>query len=173
MTSSPAFRTSTSSRSSLQLLACLGVLASVALAGCDAADLHDVVDGVHKPAPDPKPVPPPDQDPCAVVRCKAGTQCVVLESYPPQARCVEVPTPPPSGSDCKTDEDCSLVANYCGSCSCDALPRGKNGGVTCSDPVQCLRDPCSGDRAVCQAGTCVAAGVVATSPAPTTAPPTK
>jgi hypothetical protein len=98
-------------------------------------------------------------DGCALVKCAAGTHCVLEQvaciqaPCPPQPTCVKDPTP---GTQCSVNEDCRLFDNYCGGCACDALP------VKASDPkcdkgmVQCLVQPCRNKTAVCSSGMCVA-----------------
>lgn len=89
-------------------------------------------------------------DPCAAARCGAGTRCVAKDgvaSCEPEA--------------CKTDADCALVDDYCGGCTCRALPRGTT-LPRCANTVQCFRQPCSGFKATCRAGACEATSGEAT-----------
>lgn len=127
------------------------------------------------------------KDPCATVRCAAGTHCqargqraecvpdeqpvvtcasvlcivgTVCEDTPSGPRCV------PVQAECSQDSDCRLEDNYCGGCNCLALASGEQ-GPTCSDPVQCFAAPCavSGNVAACVNGQCTAV------PAPTSGEP--
>jgi len=84
-------------------------------------------------------------DPCAAVRCAAGTMCVVKDG---SAAC--------EAQACRTDADCALVDDYCGGCNCRAALRGAP-APQCGNPVQCFRQPCSGSVARCREGACVAA----------------
>ena len=59
------------------------------------------------------------------------------------------------GGQCKSTADCRLVDDYCGGCNCLALGPGQS-APKCSDPVQCLRQPCGGMTAACVSGSCVA-----------------
>ena len=62
-------------------------------------------------------------NPCAAILCPANSQCVVAESFPPQARCVPI-TPPDPG-----DDPCARVRCAKGT-HCEARP------------VTCVRAPC-------------------------------
>lgn len=86
------------------------------------------------------------RDPCAVVRCMAGTHCVAKGR---NASCV------PDAAACTTDADCRLFDNYCDGCACQALPVGAPDPVCTGTQVQCFAQPCAGKTATCQAGTCV------------------
>jgi hypothetical protein len=55
---------------------------------------------------------------------------------------------------CSTDADCQLVDDYCGGCACDALTIWQSPS-SCTNPVQCFREPCGGLTAHCVSGTCV------------------
>ena len=116
------------------------------------------------------------RDPCATVRCAAGTHCerrgqrascvpdepvltcasvlcivgTVCEETPSGPRCVAQP------SECSSDSDCRLEDNYCGGCNCLALATNES-GPTCSEPVQCFAAPCqvTSDTAACVDGQCV------------------
>src|SRR5206468_9592221 len=61
---------------------------------------------------------------------------------------------PAPGNECKTDTDCQLVDDYCGGCHCLALAPGEK-APTCTDPVQCLAEPCRLKTAACSNGNCV------------------
>src|SRR5262249_39640315 len=67
-------------------------------------------------------------DPCAAVRCAAGTHCVAKDG---SASCVA------DAGGCATDADCKAVADYCGGCSCLALGV-KDPAPECPTPVQCF-----------------------------------
>jgi hypothetical protein len=56
----------------------------------------------------------PQPNPCAAALCPAGTMCVVLETYPPQARCVGGETPCATSSDCGAGLVCSTELGACG-----------------------------------------------------------
>ena len=53
-------------------------------------------------------------DPCALVRCRAGTQCEVHDGRPVCVR----PAPEP---ECSSDKECRTFSNYCEGCACLAL----------------------------------------------------
>lgn len=89
-------------------------------------------------------------NPCALVRCRAGTQCEVQDG-----RAVCVPTPAP---ECTSDKECRTFSNYCGGCSCQALDDGEVDPVCKGDIVACLIDPCLNTKAACVRGECVLSG---------------
>jgi len=84
-------------------------------------------------------------DPCAAVRCAAGTHC---ESRGRRASCVA------DRQNCQNDADCRLVDNYCDGCACEALSATSPDPVCSGTIVACFRQPCGGLVAVCQSGTC-------------------
>lgn len=90
------------------------------------------------------------RDACAAIRCRDGFLCEEQDGRPV---CVAVPPPPA----CQTDDDCSLIANYCGGCNCNAVPSGESEPKCDEGEVACLVWPCLGLQASCQAGTCVVA----------------
>ncbi|WP_437678105.1 hypothetical protein [Sorangium sp. So ce131] len=90
------------------------------------------------------------RDACSAVRCRDGFVCEAQNGIP---ACVPAPPPPV----CETDADCSLVANYCGGCNCDAVPSGEPAPKCTEGEVACLVWPCQGLAASCQAGRCVIA----------------
>jgi len=118
------------------------------------------------------------KDPCATVRCAAGTHC---KAHGQQAACVPDDPPAitcasvlcaagtvceesPSGprcvaptAECTTDADCHLEDNYCGGCNCIALATNEQ-GPTCSNPVNCFAAPCAvtSNVAACVKGQCTA-----------------
>ncbi len=118
-----------------------------------AGDLDDAEEGVLSAQADAIVGIPRGRDACAGVRCKDGFLCETQGGSP-----VCVAAPPPA---CQSDADCSLVANYCGGCNCNAVPTGES--EIASEPkclegeVACLVWPCLGLQASCQAGTCVVA----------------
>jgi hypothetical protein len=90
-----------------------------------------------------------DQDlrknnPCMTVRCSAGMHC---EAQGKQAGCV--------ADTCKGDADCRLFDNYCGGCSCDVLISTVSDPVCTSAFVNCFAQPCRGQVARCDHGTCM------------------
>ncbi|WP_437725799.1 hypothetical protein [Sorangium sp. So ce861] len=89
-------------------------------------------------------------DACAAVRCKDGFVCEAQNGSP-----VCVAAPPP---ECQTDDDCSLVASYCGDCTCNAVPSGEVEPKCVEGEVACAVWPCLGLTASCRAGTCVVGG---------------
>lgn len=93
-------------------------------------------------------------DGCALVRCRAGTQCEVQHGRP-----VCVPTPPKP--ECRSDKECRLFSNYCEGCQCMALSIYETNPVCNGDIVACFVDPCRGADAQCVKGQCVLAGPVA------------
>ncbi len=101
---------------------------------------------------------------CGSTVCKAGQVCE------PGAKCPRFdpsdphpcdPIPPscvdaPKKGACKSDADCRLFDDYCTGCDCRALSSSEK-NPTCSGPgVRCLREPCGGLSAHCDAGKCVA-----------------
>jgi hypothetical protein len=91
-------------------------------------------------------------NPCALVRCRAGTQCEVQQGH-----AVCVPTPP----ECTSDKECRLFSNYCDGCQCLALSTGEPDPVCKGNVVACLIDPCRGAEAQCIRGQCVLGGAAA------------
>lgn len=84
-------------------------------------------------------------DPCATVRCAAGTHC---ESKGRRAECVA------DVQACRTDADCRLFDNYCDGCACNALSTTSPDPVCTGTTVACFAQPCMGKTAVCKAGVC-------------------
>jgi hypothetical protein len=119
----------------MKAMALVGILSTVALVGCGGGQPEGTTEQEIRP------------DPCATVRCAAGTHCVAKGH---RASCV------PDEQTCRTDADCRLFDNYCDGCACDAL------NVSSPDPfcggtlVECFREPCGGLVAACQGGKCVA-----------------
>lgn len=64
----------------------------------------------------------------------------------------------PARASCTTDSDCRLVSDYCGGCACRSLATAEPDPTCKGTVVQCFVDPCRGRLAVCQSGTCAAAG---------------
>jgi hypothetical protein len=93
-------------------------------------------------------------NPCALVRCRAGTQCEVQQGH---ALCVPVPPP----AECASDKDCRLFSNYCDGCECLALSVSEPNPICKGDIVACFVDPCRGAEASCVAGQCVLGGAAA------------
>ena len=125
--------------------------ATVKCASGTHCESHDVQ---CKKAPSPPVAECVPNDPCMTVKCAAGTHC---ESH--QVECITAPCPPiagcyPDAAQCKMDSDCKVVDNYCGGCSCDALPAIKL-PTTCSNPVMCFVQPCLNRTAACDNGVCV------------------
>ena len=75
-----------SSHATLSLFFAVGLVST--LSGCGILDKEEVVDLLkdHRGGGE------PDPDPCAKVRCKGGTECVVNKTKPPTAQCVPVDT---------------------------------------------------------------------------------
>jgi hypothetical protein len=92
-------------------------------------------------------------NPCDVVRCRSGFVCQVSGGIP---ACVPDALGPkdPSKTECKTDADCSLVADYCGGCNCLALGSGESAPKCDGDEVACFVWPCQGLAAFCDEGQC-------------------
>lgn len=89
-----------------------------------------------------------DGEPCGETTCGPGEQCIVLESFPPQYRCLPAPDPQPCASDdeCAPDEHCEIDAtpspveigcSGAGECPCDDEPPR---GVCVPDPASCTSD---------------------------------
>ena len=91
---------------------------------------------------------------CALVRCRAGTQCEIQHGRP-----VCVPNPPKG--ECSSDKECRLFSNYCEGCQCQALSIYETNPVCNGDIVACFVDPCRGAEAQCVKGQCVLGGPVA------------
>jgi hypothetical protein len=64
--------------------------------------------------------------------------------------------PLPTESQCTTDADCTLVADYCTGCDCRALGPGESLPKCAGPGVSCLVDPCGTKTAACVGGMCVA-----------------
>jgi len=92
-------------------------------------------------------------NPCALVRCRAGTQCEVQDG-----RAVCVPTPRP---ECSSDKECRLFSNYCEGCECLALSTSEVDPVCKGNIVACFVDPCRNAEARCVRGQCVLGGAAA------------
>lgn len=92
-------------------------------------------------------------NPCALVRCRAGTQCEVQDGH-----AVCVPTPRP---ECSSDKECRLFSNYCDGCECTALSTVEVDPVCKGNIVACFVDPCRGAEAQCVRGQCVLGGAAA------------
>jgi len=90
-------------------------------------------------------------DPCALVRCRAGTQCEVQAG---KATCVPMPPKP----ECASDKECRLFSNYCEGCACLALSTSEPNPVCKGTIVACLLDPCRDSEARCVRGQCVLDG---------------
>jgi hypothetical protein len=85
--------------------------------------------GVCEVRPNP---PPPPVNPCAAILCPTGHECVVLETYPPQAKCVPIKPPPErctSSQMCPKGTRCSTERGDCQGC-------GAGPGVAC--PAVCF-----------------------------------
>jgi hypothetical protein len=92
-------------------------------------------------------------NPCALVRCRAGTQCEVQDG---RATCVPI-----AKDECSSDKDCRLFSNYCDGCECLALSSGEVNPVCGGQIVACFVDPCRGAEARCVRGQCVLGGAAA------------
>jgi hypothetical protein len=95
---------------------------------------------------EPRPIDPPPPTSCAAVLCGPGQTCVVLETYPPQAKCVPI-TPPDrctSSATCPKGTRCSTERGDCQGC-------GAGPGVAC--PAVCFGvcEP-AGGSGVCTGG---------------------
>src|SRR5262245_45563823 len=81
--------------------------------------------------------------------CKDDADCPSEDQICENGSCVAESQP------CTDDDDCRLFSSYCEGCFCLALgvdePDPKCDGVE----VACLIDPCAGQQAACDAGTCV------------------
>jgi hypothetical protein len=93
-------------------------------------------------------------NPCALVRCRAGTQCEVQQGH---AVCVPFPT-----TECASDKECRLFSNYCEGCECLALSASEPNPICKGDIVACFVDPCRSAEASCVRGQCVLGGAAAT-----------
>jgi hypothetical protein len=134
----------------------------------DDATLDDATLGIDaSEAPDAS--TSPDADPCAGVRCAGPPVCgqPCTTSCCCSATCVRIDGgslesgAPISdggrgepGAECTHPSDCRLFSDTCGACTCVALGASA-ADPTCPGPaVQCFRDPCSGQSAVCSGGHC-------------------
>lgn len=149
----------------LQLLALIGLAASAG--ACNQVDWQDAIDQI-----DDKPQPPPPIDPCATVKCGSGTQCVLLKSEPPQARCMPVDENPCATMNCGINGQCIVLESYPPQAKCVPLEKPEpdpakacygssecGDGLVCSTELGVCGSPpgCGPDRpcpAVC-VGTCV------------------
>ena len=84
-------------------------------------------------------------NPCDGVRCREGFSCQTLKG---RAFCAP--------SECETDADCRLEADYCGGCNCTALAQGESVPACKGDTVACFVWPCMGQVAKCVSGACTA-----------------
>lgn len=75
-------------------------------------------------------------DPCALVRCRAGTQCEVQQGRP---LCVPVPVK----LECTSDKECRLFSNYCEGCECLALSASEPNPICKGHPGRLLGRPMS------------------------------
>src|SRR5262245_47296325 len=73
------------------------------------------------------------RDPCATVRCAAGTHCV---SKGKRAECVA------DTQACRQDSDCRPFDNYCDGCACQAISIHNPNPVCTGATVQCFAQPC-------------------------------
>ena len=90
-------------------------------------------------------------NPCAAILCPVNTQCVVLESFPPQARCVPIPTDPGPCATvrCRAGFHCEAKPIVCvttpcnpiAECVADAPRCGGIAGIRCPGAGQCDDDP--------------------------------
>lgn len=92
-------------------------------------------------------------NPCALVRCRAGTQCEVQDGH---AVCVPGPK-----VECVSDKECRLFSNYCDGCACLALSASEPNPICKGDIVACFVDPCRNAEAQCIRGQCVLGGASA------------
>lgn len=92
------------------------------------------------------------RNPCATVRCAAGTHCEVKKG---RAACVA------DVQACSTDSDCRLFDNYCDGCACNALSATSPDPVCTGSTVACFVQPCMGKTAVCKSGVCQVADATA------------
>jgi hypothetical protein len=63
---------------------------------------------------------------------------------------------PGPGNQCVTAADCRLFSDYCGGCTCRALPNGVATPVCRRQQVACFVDPCGREAPACENGYCVA-----------------
>ena len=136
-------------------------------AGVDGRTVDDATLDDASEAPDAS--TSPDADPCAGVRCAGPPVCgqPCTTSCCCNATCVPIDGgslesgAPISdggrgepGAECTHPSDCRLFSDTCGACTCLALGASA-ADPTCPGPaVQCFRDPCSGQSAVCSGGHC-------------------
>lgn len=114
-----------------------GVVSALAVVGC-AAEVDDG-SGTSEEALR-------KADPCAVVRCAAGTHCVAKRG---RAACVA------DTGGCTTDADCRLYDNYCDGCACQALLTTSPDPTCGGNMVACFAQPCMNKVVACVGGACV------------------
>jgi PrcB C-terminal len=122
----------------------------------------------------------PTTNPCAAILCRAGTHCVVLESFPPQARCVpNEPTPDPCATvRCAAGTHCEARPVTCVRAPCppvaECVPDGPFcggiAGIRCPGSGTCVDNPndsCDPRRGGADCGGICACKVIADCSAPT------
>jgi hypothetical protein len=138
----------------LALVAAVGAAALLA-AGCGPLE-DEIRDNVGKGGE--RPTPDPKDDPCAAVRCRAGTHCTVVrgEGGKPAARCApDETTNPCAATLCKVGETCIVLRSDPPQARCVPTPpppeptpdgcarvRCKAGTHCELKPVQCIKAPC-------------------------------
>ncbi len=58
---------------------------------------------------------------------------------------------------CKTDRDCRLHSNYCGTCSCESYNKRSIIPKCDEELMYCFADPCMGEEPMCLQGRCTTA----------------
>jgi hypothetical protein len=98
----------------------------------------------------------PKKPSCSTVKCASGTHCEIRPVMCLVAPCPEIAECVPNVAACAKDGDCRLFDDYCTGCDCRALSTTEKDPVCKGPGVRCLREPCGGLAAHCDAGKCVA-----------------
>jgi hypothetical protein len=116
---------------------------------------------IKEQAPVSTPLPPMSRDqqgasvlkepvPALRMMCRIGE---TMQTFCAQGSrsCISKCAPKP---ECTVDADCRLFDDYCTGCDCRALA-SSTAAPACAGPgVRCLREPCGGHTAKCDAGKC-------------------
>lgn len=101
---------------------------------------------------------------CGTKVCGAGQYCCNASCSmcaPMGAACIQIACSTTGGAgntQCAGDADCRLFDDYCGGCTCRALPKAAPDPTCSGTTVSCLTAPCMNNRATCTSGQCVVGG---------------
>jgi len=91
--------------------------------------------------------------------CVETALCIVGYHWS-STKCACLPDAGTKKSECTTDADCRVEADYCTGCDCLALS-SRESVPACSGPgVRCFADPCMSFTAVCVSGSCSVASTL-------------